>query len=238
MKYPTLILAIGLGLVCNAYAQQVKRTYQDTNLQSTTVVVKENGVEDYDILDDNFDIEEYSVGQVIMIKTEADPNALTAKGIQKKDELVQETVVRRRYNFGSKVEVIETEENTQQLNTLPEQEKPEEQPITELQPVAINIPVSQTTPTTPAITPSVVEVEVQEETTEQKPVVQKSAATAQKMTGSSSSSVKKSSSSGKAYSYGKAKRLRKRSRGKSYGSKRIKIFKKRRSGKRIKCFKF
>ena len=75
-----LTVALSFVYVFTAYAQDVKRTYQDTQNTNTTVVVKQDKADDYDILENQFDLEEYGIGQVIMIKTEKGPIACCRTG--------------------------------------------------------------------------------------------------------------------------------------------------------------
>jgi hypothetical protein len=128
MNYPCLIAAISLGVVSVNNAQ-VKKTYQDTNFSQTTVVVKEEGSEDYDILDAHFDIEEYNVGQVIRIKTEPENAAAAQARVDTGSQEVSEMVIARSYDFASNPGQMTTAAPAQsltQVETLPVSERPEQ----------------------------------------------------------------------------------------------------------------
>lgn len=70
-KHILLALALVSSLSTSAFSQ-VKRQYQDEAFAQTTVVVKENTTHssDLDILDDQFDIDDFGMHQVIRITTE------------------------------------------------------------------------------------------------------------------------------------------------------------------------
>jgi hypothetical protein len=135
MKYLSLIAAISLAMVSTSIAQ-VKKTYQDKDHSQTTVVVKEEGSEDYDILDEHFDIETYSVGQVIMIKTEPDTAPAVAGATStiadSGSQVISEMVVTRRYDFASKpgetsvttMSEVESLPSSEVQMEMPKQESP------------------------------------------------------------------------------------------------------------------
>ncbi len=70
MKKASLILVM-LSTICLSAFSQVKKQYADSTEHGTTVVVKEDGASDIDILNSYGDI--YSMGDVIRITTEAEP---------------------------------------------------------------------------------------------------------------------------------------------------------------------
>lgn len=128
MNYPCLIAAISLGVVSVSNAQ-VKKTYQDTHFSQTTVVVKEEGSEDYAILDAHFDIEEYGVGQVIRIKTEPETAAAAQALADTGSQEVSEMVITRSYDFASNPGQMTSAAPAQsltQVETLPASETPEQ----------------------------------------------------------------------------------------------------------------
>lgn len=83
-------------LVSSQFANaQVKKQFQDNN--ATTVVVKEDQADDFDVLDSQFDIDDVGMGTIIRIDTEADlpaPNVaeMTAEVGNDMPVQVQETV--------------------------------------------------------------------------------------------------------------------------------------------------
>lgn len=70
MNKPLLMLAFAMLFAIQVDAQ-VRRKYKDDKLKDHTVVIKEHkDVSDMDILNSEFDIDEFEVGQVIRITTE------------------------------------------------------------------------------------------------------------------------------------------------------------------------
>ena len=70
MKKASLILVM-LSTICLSAFSQVRKQYADSTEHGTTVVVKEDGASDLDILNSYGD--SYSMGDVIRITTEAEP---------------------------------------------------------------------------------------------------------------------------------------------------------------------
>ncbi len=69
MKNLTFLLVVMLTGLSTLQAQ-IKRQYQDENHRNQTVVVKDGDMSDMDILNSQFNLDDYSLGDVIMITTE------------------------------------------------------------------------------------------------------------------------------------------------------------------------
>ncbi len=119
-----LLFALSQTVVVTA---QVKKTYQDTNNAATTVVVKEDGVDDYDVLENNFDIDEYGIGQVIRITTEADKPTESMETLSTEPKPVTQV---QEVSTNAPNRAIQPVESMEVLPTQP-------QPVTQLQEVVL-----------------------------------------------------------------------------------------------------
>ena len=80
MKRTTLLLVL-IGISIQITQAQVKEQYRDQDNASTVVVVKEEGASNIDILNNQFDLAEVSMGEEIMIIMEnGKPVMVTADG--------------------------------------------------------------------------------------------------------------------------------------------------------------
>lgn len=75
MKYLSSLVIFSCLFLSSTFSQ-VKKQYVDADNSSTTVVVKEDNASDIDILNANFDINAFGLGEVIMIKTEKEPKVV------------------------------------------------------------------------------------------------------------------------------------------------------------------
>ena len=78
MKYLSSLVIFSCLFLSSTFSQ-VKKQYVDADNSSTTVVVKEDNASDIDILNANFDINAFGLGEVIMIKTEKEPKEVQPK---------------------------------------------------------------------------------------------------------------------------------------------------------------
>lgn len=89
MKYLSSLVIFTFLFLQSGYSQ-VKKQYVDNKNSTTTVVVKEDNVDDFQILNSQFDINSFGLGEVIMIKTEQPAPETTAEVPQ--EELAQAEV--------------------------------------------------------------------------------------------------------------------------------------------------
>ncbi len=76
MKKANTLLVLAIILSCQlSYAQsQVKRQFQDETFAETTVVIKDDAAtNDLEVLNNYFDMDDVSIGQIIRITTETTP---------------------------------------------------------------------------------------------------------------------------------------------------------------------
>lgn len=69
MKSLKILLVLAFASIQFVQAQTVKKQFKDEIYTQTTVVIKEDGANDLDILNDQFDLDDYDLGQVIKITT-------------------------------------------------------------------------------------------------------------------------------------------------------------------------
>jgi len=65
-----IILLVIFGTAVSTAFCQIKEQYQDTASKKTTVVIKEDGVNDLDLLNSHFNLDDYSVNDQIRITTD------------------------------------------------------------------------------------------------------------------------------------------------------------------------
>ena len=84
-KTLTLCLAVSLVFFHFSSFSQITRQYQDQNNAETTIVIKENkAINDFEVLDQFFDMDDVPMGQVIKITTEHLPP--TAPAVEKENK--------------------------------------------------------------------------------------------------------------------------------------------------------
>lgn len=85
MNHVTLILAL-LCLLCSTASAQIKSTVKNQDdKNSTTLVIKDSKeVDDMDLLNTSFELEDYDIGDVIIITTdvENEPSELPRKALE------------------------------------------------------------------------------------------------------------------------------------------------------------
>ena len=72
MRLINLIVVAIFATYSFANAQIVKKQFQDNGNRETTVVVKEDAADDYDVLNSQFNIDDVGMGTVIRIDTETE----------------------------------------------------------------------------------------------------------------------------------------------------------------------
>ncbi len=92
MTFRVILIILLFGPLASLQAQ-VKKQFQDKDKDNRTTVVKENGADDYKILDQNFG--DAKVGAVIRIKTEKEPRERVVVQQEKKEPPPPE---KKRYN--------------------------------------------------------------------------------------------------------------------------------------------
>lgn len=107
---------------------QVKWQYQDTVRERTTVIVREDGTTDQDILNQQFDLDQFSMGQVIRITT---GDIIEGKK-ESKIELVEDA--------GATAAPAETILAMDGDGIILAEELPKAQTVSNIQPAVINIP--------------------------------------------------------------------------------------------------
>jgi len=74
MNIKQIILTLVVLFTINSLGiSQVKKQYQDNVHKSTTVVIKEDGANDFDILNSQFNLDDYAVNEQIKITTDQTP---------------------------------------------------------------------------------------------------------------------------------------------------------------------
>ena len=73
MDMKNILIFLPLFLTMNVFAQ-IKEQYQAEASKNTIIVIKENRASDQDILAQNFNLDDYRVGDVIRITTSSETN--------------------------------------------------------------------------------------------------------------------------------------------------------------------